>query len=65
MKPTNPTLLLRDEAIKPIDSVLERALGKKLFDVYQELIDSFNKEFDLNPEWKYYRDGNAWLCKIT
>jgi hypothetical protein len=65
MKPTDQTLLLRDETIEPTESVLEHALGQVLFAVYQELIDSIKEEFDLNPEWRYYRDGKAWLCKVS
>ena len=65
MKPNNQTLLLRDEATEPTDAVLEHALGKELFAVYQELIDSIKNEFGLDPEWRFYRDGKAWLCKVT
>ncbi len=65
MNPDNQTLLLRDETISPSDAVLEQALGKELFTVYQALTANIKQEFDLNTEWRFYKDGQAWLCKVT
>jgi len=59
-------LLLRDSGIHPTNEVLENALGKDIFLVYEELIEIItNAEFELKPEWNFYKDGNAWLCKVT
>jgi len=59
-------LLLRDPGINPGNEVLENALGKEIFKVYDELIQIVtNEEFDLKPEWNFYKDGKAWLCKVT
>ena len=44
---------------------MENALGKKVFAVYEKLIKAITSaEFELAPEWNYYKDGKAWLCKV-
>lgn len=53
---------LRDESIFPSDEILQRVLGKS-FAHYRELLDLFEKNGML-WEWRYYRDGKAWLCKV-
>ena len=59
-------ILLRDSEINPTNEVLENALGKDIFLVYEELIKIVtNAEFQLKPEWNFYKDGKAWLCKVT
>lgn len=59
-------LLLRDSEINPTNEVIENALGKEIFLVYQELIKIISDvPFELIPEWNFYKDGKAWLCKVT
>jgi len=59
-------LLLRDSEINPTNEVLEKALGKDIFQFYETLIKTItNVEFELKPEWNFYKDGKAWLCKVT
>ncbi len=65
MKSNNETILLREKEIVPTDKALENALGKELFIIYQELIKIFTNEFGLEPQWQFYKDGNAWLCKVV
>ncbi|MCU4166572.1 DUF3788 family protein [Carboxylicivirga caseinilyticus] len=65
MESNNETILLRDKDIEPTDAVLENALGKERFSIYQKLIKIFTNEYSLEPQWRYYKDGNAWLCKIV
>ena len=65
MKPENQTLPLRDEGKEPTDKVLEHVLGKELFAVYQELMYLIKNELELDPQWRFYKDGKAWLCKIV
>ena len=65
MKSENETILLRDKEIEPTDEVLENALGKKLFTIYQELIQIFTDEFSLELQWRFYKDGKSWLCKVV
>jgi hypothetical protein len=58
-------LLLRDSEIFPTAKVLENALGKVCYDVYEELTKIITSaELDLKPEWNFYKDGKAWLCKV-
>ena len=65
MESDNETILLREKEIEPTNEVLENALGEELFIIYQELIKIFTDEFNLEPQWRFYKDGNAWLCKVV
>jgi hypothetical protein len=65
MESNNEILLLREKEIEPTDKVLENALGKELFIIYQEIIRIFINEFSLEPQWQFYKDGKAWLCKVV
>ena len=65
MESDNETILLREREIEPTNEVLENVLGKELFIIYQELIKIFADEFSLEPQWQFYKDGNAWLCKVV
>jgi hypothetical protein len=56
--------LLKDADIFPDDRVLEQTLGG-VFPVYDEFMKIITSEaYSLLPEWRYYNDGKAWLCKI-
>jgi uncharacterized protein DUF3788 len=58
------TMILKDPAVSPSATVLKNAL-KTTYSTYQELITAISaKGFDLAPQWQYYRDGKAWLCKV-
>ncbi len=65
MKSENETILLRDKEIEPTDEVLENALGKELFTIYQALMQIFADEFSLELQWRFYNDGKSWLCKVV
>jgi hypothetical protein len=56
------TIELRDENKYPDDTLLESILGKS-FDTYKKLLELFDKN-SMSYEWRYYRDGKAWLCKV-
>jgi hypothetical protein len=59
------TMLLREPEVLPTKEVLERVLGER-FSVLNELIDIITKpENDLVLDWRYYKDGKAWLCKAS
>ena len=59
-------ILLRDSKVNPTNEILENALGKDIFRVYEELIKIITDvEFELKPEWNFYKDGKAWLCKVN
>lgn len=62
MSQTKP--LLRDPDISPEENVLKDALGVKVYDVFDEFMGVITQEFDLKPEWRFYKDGGAWLCKV-
>lgn len=65
MSPDNSLLLLRNEWEEPTHEVLEQAMGKELFAVYQRLTALIKIKFSLDPQWRFYKDGKAWLCKIV
>lgn len=56
---------LRDENIQPDTEVIAAALGPAL-EAYEQFMARIGAEpFTLQPEWRYYQDGKAWLCKLT
>lgn len=58
-------VLLTDESAFPDDAVLKDVLGPR-FEAYRSLIDAVTgPDHGLAAEWRYYRDGKAWLCKVT
>lgn len=56
-------MLLRDPDILPSAEVLEKNLGKDIFVVFEELMTEISKK-ELSADWRYYRDGKSWLCKV-
>jgi hypothetical protein len=56
------TIQLTDEAIFPDRSVLEAVLGES-YKAYESLLRIFDAQ-DMNHEWRYYKDGKSWLCKV-
>lgn len=61
----NDTPVLVDENIEPNELVLKNVL-KKVYIVYESFVEDIKtKDFNLNIEWKYYKDGKSWLCKVT
>lgn len=53
---------LTDESVFPDENVLRPILGKS-FNGYRALLNLFNQN-EMGYEWRYYRDGKAWLCKV-
>jgi len=53
---------LADENIYPDESVLQKVLGAS-YPSYCDLHKLFGS-YDMTHEWRYYRDGKAWLCKV-
>lgn len=56
---------LNDPEIFPTDQVLENVLGKEVFQVYQKILTIIQNKFDLEYEWRFYKDGKSWLFKAT
>jgi len=58
------TMPLKDPQKPPGKEVLESVL-KNSYSLYDELIKIITgSEYNLVPEWHYYNDGKAWLCKV-
>lgn len=57
------TIELRDENTYPDEMVFRSILGSS-YEVYPELFELFERH-GMNYEWRYYRDGKAWLCKVS
>ncbi len=57
-----PTIQLREVSVFPDDAVLKKTLGRS-FGWYVKLLHLFAAN-EMLHEWRYYRDGNAWLCKV-
>lgn len=56
--------LLTNPEIIPERQVFEDAL-KDAFPVYEKMFSNFTERDDsLVHEWRYYKDGKAWLCKF-
>ena len=53
---------LRDESVFPDENILKKVLDAS-YKSYLMLLELFNKN-GLTHEWRYYRDGHAWLCKV-
>lgn len=53
---------LADESIYPDEQVLKAVLGKS-YQSYCELLDLYDRN-QMQYEWRYYKDGKAWLCKV-
>jgi hypothetical protein len=59
------TRLLREKEVYPNNEVLEKALGES-FLAFNELMETIsNEKYALVPDWRYYKDGKSWLCKVS
>ena len=56
------TIQLGDESVFPDEDVLKSVLGRS-HRAFCALIDLFDRN-EMSHEWRYYRDGKAWLCKV-
>jgi hypothetical protein len=55
--------MLGDPEVFPDNKILKGAMGES-YPVFDELMTSI-KSGGLSPEWRYYRDGKSWLCKVV
>lgn len=53
---------LSDPEIYPNEKILNNILGDS-FEAYQSLLKMF-EENEMLCEWRYYKDGKSWLCKV-
>lgn len=56
------TLELTDESVYPDEKILKGVLENS-FSAYCELLQLFASK-NMEGEWRYYKDGKAWLCKV-
>ena len=59
---TESVMELRDAKVYPDEKVLMGILGAS-FSAYSELLKLYEAN-GLVPEWRFYNDGKAWLCKV-
>jgi hypothetical protein len=58
------TQLLKDKEIFPTRELLENVLAER-FSVFDEMMETITgAKYNLEPIWRYYNDGKAWLCKV-
>ena len=56
--------LLNDPGTPPSEDLLKSVL-KSVYPVYEEMLEAITgAEYGLVPQWNYYKDGSAWLCKV-
>ncbi|MDR0431424.1 MAG: DUF3788 domain-containing protein [Tannerellaceae bacterium] len=59
-------MLLRTPDIYPSNEVLKATLGETIYPVLESFLTTItNEEYALTPEWRFYNDGKAWLCKVV
>lgn len=57
------TQLLRDQEIFPSEAVLKQTLGSS-YSAFEGLMKAVSDTgYGIVPQWNYYKDGRAWLCK--
>lgn len=57
--------LLNDKNVPVSDEVLQQCLGES-YPAYRKMLEIVTgEEYGLIPEWRYYNDGKAWLCKMV
>jgi len=56
------TVELKDETLYPDEDVLKNVLGES-YSAYVELLNLYAAN-QMEPIWRYYQDGKAWLCKV-
>ena len=56
---------LTDPDVEFSDAYLKQEAGD-YYPVLSELLETIQSDdFGCDPEWRYYQDGKAWLCKLT
>jgi len=57
--------LLNDPDVHVSSEVLQNALGTS-YPTYEKTVAVITGDpYGLVPEWRYYNDGKAWLCKVV
>ena len=62
MQPEN---LLTSSDLDLTSATLKSALGR-WFPIYETLTETLSQPpYDISPQWRFYKDGGAWLCKMS
>jgi hypothetical protein len=56
------SIQLTDESVFPDVTVLKKVLGDA-YNAFLTLMKLYETH-EMTHEWRYYRDGKAWLCKV-
>lgn len=57
--------MLRDPMVPPSEQLLKEILFDS-YGAYYEMIRRYEEpDYNLQPQWRYYNDGKAWLCKVA
>lgn len=64
MEYINPKQLLRDPEQVPDDKLFKHILDKSSYEILGKIAEILI-ESGLTLEWRYYKDGKAWLGKVT
>ncbi|MCK7541544.1 MAG: DUF3788 domain-containing protein [Marinilabiliales bacterium] len=57
--------LLRDPDTPPSEDLL-RSVLKSSYPAFEEMMEVITGAgYGLEPQWNYYKDGKAWLCKVV
>jgi hypothetical protein len=64
LSPGTPIQLLRDTEQKPCEALFKSILTPTLFRIMEKILRSL-ADAGIDLEWRYYKDGNAWLEKAT
>ncbi|MBL9136450.1 MAG: DUF3788 family protein [Verrucomicrobiales bacterium] len=60
-----PEKLLTSPDLDLTSDNLKNGLGR-WFSIYDTLTTTLsNPPYEISPEWRFYRDGGAWLCRMT
>ncbi len=64
MEAINPQQMLRDPEQIPGDRLFQTILDKNSYNIFRKIGECFI-EAGLALNWRYYKDGKAWLGKVT
>ncbi len=57
--------MLRDPSVPPSEQLLQDILDNS-YGAYHEMCRRYDEpDYNLQPQWRYYNDGKAWLCKVV
>lgn len=64
MQTEAPKQLLKDPEQTPSADLFKAIMSAQLYQTFEEQ-QAILAELGLATEWRFYKDGKAWLCKVT